>query len=80
MVECVLFGMFVIAIMFDQLNAIFSDETAVEQVQNSGPYRPLKPKMVLLAEVCGRGHPIEWFLPCLTSSTPTSSKSLSYDV
>jgi hypothetical protein len=30
--ESLLFGMFVLAIMIDQLSAIFSDETAVEHV------------------------------------------------
>eukprot|EP00095_Tigriopus_kingsejongensis_P004236 snap_masked-scaffold711_size108467-processed-gene-0.7 protein:Tk04236 transcript:snap_masked-scaffold711_size108467-processed-gene-0.7-mRNA-1 annotation:"palmitoyltransferase zdhhc7" len=64
--ECVLFGMFVIAIGCDQFEAIFSDETLVEQAKRQGPYRPRKPKMTLLAEVCGRGHPLTWFLPCHT--------------
>lgn len=62
--ESVLFGMFVIAIGCDQMEAIFSDETLVEQVKKQGPYRPRKPKMALLAEVCGRGHPLTWILPC----------------
>ncbi len=62
--ESVLFGMFVIAIGCDQFEAIFTDETLVEQVKKQGPFRPRKPKMALLAEVFGRGHPITWLLPC----------------
>jgi len=63
--ESVLFGLFVIAIGCDQFDAIFSDETLVEQAKRQGPFRPKKPKMALLAEVCGRGkHPVTWLLPC----------------
>jgi len=32
MLECLIFGMFVLAILIDQLSAIFTDETAVEHV------------------------------------------------
>ncbi|KAH9368958.1 hypothetical protein HPB48_015994 [Haemaphysalis longicornis] len=53
LVESILFGVFVIAIMCDQ--AILSDETAIEQMQKKGPFRARKPKMALLSEVCGRG-------------------------
>lgn len=56
--------MFVSAILVDQIQAIITDETAVEQVQNQGPYRPHKPKMTLLSEVFGREHPFLWLLPC----------------
>lgn len=37
--ESGLFGLFVTAIMCDQLQAIFGDETAVEQAKHQGPYR-----------------------------------------
>ena len=67
--ESILFGLFVIAIGCDQFEAIFSDETLVEQAKRQGPFRPKKPKMALLAEVCGRGHhPITWLLPCQSHS------------
>jgi len=56
--------MFVCAIACDQFDAIFSDETLVEQAKKQGPYRPKKPKMTLLAEVCGHSHPLKWLLPC----------------
>nr|CAD7443392.1 unnamed protein product [Timema bartmani] len=62
--ESALFGMFVSAILVDQLQAIFSDETAVEQLQKQGPYRPHKSRLALLSEVCGRVHPMMWLLPC----------------
>lgn len=64
LLESALFGLFVIAIMVDQMHAILYDETAVEAVQQKGPYRSHRPKMALLAEVCGRGHPIMWMFPC----------------
>merc|ERR1712079_594370 len=62
--ESVLFGLFVFAIGCDQFDAIFSDETLVEQAKKQGPFRPRKPKMALLAEVFGRNqHPMAWLLP-----------------
>lgn len=78
-VESVLFGLFVVAIMIDQFTAILTDETAVEQIQRKGPFRPRKPKMALLSEVCGRGSPILWMLPC--QNPPRSQDTAShYDV
>lgn len=68
-VESIMFGLIVAAILSIQLQAIFGDETAVEQVQNQGPYRPLKPKYVLMSEVCGRTHPALWLLPCSRSGS-----------
>ncbi|KAJ1527011.1 hypothetical protein ONE63_008555 [Megalurothrips usitatus] len=76
LVESLLFGLFVAAMLIDQLQAIFGDETAVEQAQELGPYRPHKPRMALLTEVCGRTHPLLWLLPCDTS---TSRKSYQND-
>ncbi|XP_013404609.1 palmitoyltransferase ZDHHC3 [Lingula anatina] len=61
-VECVLFGIFVMAIGCDQISAILSDETLVEQVKKEGPRRH-RPKMALLAEVFGKGHPLLWLCP-----------------
>jgi len=67
LLESALFGMFVGAILVDQFQAILGDETAVEQVQQRGPFRPHKPKMTLLSEVCGRRHPFTWLLPCTSA-------------
>ncbi|CAG7716678.1 unnamed protein product [Allacma fusca] len=64
MLESLLFGMFVMAIMIDQLSAVFSDETAVEHVKKLGRHRPRKPRMTLLSEICGRGPVLLWVLPC----------------
>jgi len=64
LLESSLFGLFVSAILVDQFSSIVSDETGVEQAQKQGPYRPRKPKMALLSEVCGRTHWLMWFLPC----------------
>lgn len=73
-----LFGLFVIAIMIDQLSAIFSDETAVEQAKKLGRHRVRKqPKMILLEEVCGKGTCLSWLIPCRTDqhlASVTSSK------
>jgi hypothetical protein len=62
--ESILFGLFVCAIACDQFDAIFSDETLVEQAKKQGPYRPKKAKMSLLAEVCGHSHWAKWVMPC----------------
>nr|CAD7403222.1 unnamed protein product [Timema cristinae] len=79
--ESGLFGMFVSAILVDQLQAIFSDETAVEQLQKQGPYRPHKSRLALLSEVCGRVHPMMWLLPCGGVSRGRDEPLLShYDV
>lgn len=68
LLESALFGLFVIAIMVDQMHAILYDETAVESVQLKGQFRPTyRPKLMRLAEVCGRGHPALWLLPCTHS-------------
>ncbi|KAK4885905.1 hypothetical protein RN001_002176 [Aquatica leii] len=56
LLESALFGMFVAAILIDQLQAIFGDETAVEQVQQKGPYRAHKSKFALLSEFAKYGH------------------------
>merc|ERR1712066_79244 len=58
----VLFGMFVIAIACDQFEAIFTDETLVEQAKKQGP--------------SGRGSP-GWpcWLRCVGGGTPSSGSS-----
>ncbi len=43
-------------VFYLQIQAIFSDETAVEQIQKRGPYRPRKPRMTLMSDVFGRGE------------------------
>ncbi|CAG0920533.1 unnamed protein product [Notodromas monacha] len=57
--EALLFGLFVAAIMCDQFSSILSDATAVEQVisksEGNGLNTFRKPAMALLAEVFGRG-------------------------
>ena len=73
--ESVLFGMFVIAIGCDQCEAIFGDETLVEQAKKQGPFRPRKPKMALMAEVCGRSHPLSWLIPCHSAPRSTDPAS-----
>lgn len=65
LLESGLFGLFVIAIMVDQLHAILYDETAIEQLQMKGSFRPNRPKLSLMAEVCGSRSPIYcWLFPC----------------
>lgn len=65
LLESGLFGLFVIAIMVDQLHAILYDETPIEQLQMRGSYRPNRPKMYLMGEVCGHRTPfLCWLLPC----------------
>lgn len=65
--ESALFGMFVIAILVDQFQAILSDETAVEHVQDIHQryHNKNTPRtFTLLSQVCGKSHPIFWLLPC----------------
>ncbi|CAI4226514.1 unnamed protein product [Auanema sp. JU1783] len=68
--ESVLFGMFVLAVSCDQLNAIFSEETAVEATQRRGrkQYKRARrrSRVALLREVCGGGSVWSWFLPCFS--------------
>lgn len=64
LLESALFGLFVLAIMVDQMHAILYDETAVEAVQQKGTYRPHRRKLALLGDVFGRSHPACWLVPC----------------
>ncbi|CAG2224693.1 ZDHHC3_7_25 [Mytilus edulis] len=68
-VECVLFGMFVIAIGCDQISSILGDETQVEQVKKEGIRREKKSMYSLLQEVFGRGHPLGWLCPLFTEAS-----------
>ncbi|CAG9854511.1 unnamed protein product [Phyllotreta striolata] len=77
LLESALFGLFVSAILIDQLQAILTDETAVEQVKKQGPHRPYKPKMMLLGEVFGKEHPVFWLFPC--SSVPRKEDAILND-
>lgn len=56
-IESALFGLFVLAVSCDQLQAIFNEETVVESVVRRGAgrirRRPAKSKYELLREVCG---------------------------
>lgn len=63
--ESALFGMFVIAILVHQFQAILGDETAVERVQGVQRYNKNTPRtFTLLSQVCGKSHPIFWLFPC----------------
>lgn len=82
LLESALFGMFVSAILIDQMQAILGDETAIEQMQHQGPYRKhRRPRLALLSEVCGRTHPILWLFPFTNSSQRyQDTPLLSHDV
>lgn len=67
-IECILFGMFVIAIGCDQISSILSDETLVEQAKKEGIKRERKSAYNLLQEVFGKGHPLVWLCPLFTDS------------
>lgn len=67
LLESGLFGLFVIAIMVDQLHAILYDETPIEQLQMKGSYRPNRHKLSLMKDVCGpRTSVFCWLFPCTT--------------
>jgi hypothetical protein len=75
---CATFGIFVVAIMFNQLYAIFREETMIESVQkrnsilrrNSARQRSELSKCELLGDVCGQNiHWTLWMLPCFSLPT-----------
>ncbi|VDN07492.1 unnamed protein product [Thelazia callipaeda] len=68
-IESALFGLFVLAVSCDQVQAVLNDETAVEAVQCRGFRNRMdlsRSKMDLIREVCGNGPMILWLLPCST--------------
>ncbi|OZC08973.1 hypothetical protein X798_04060 [Onchocerca flexuosa] len=68
-IESALFGLFVLAVSCDQIQAILNDETAVEAVQRKGFHNRVaqsRSKITLIREVCGNGPMILWLLPCST--------------
>lgn len=79
LLESSLFGLFVIAIMIDQLSAIFYDETPIEALQFRGAYRTTNPKLLLLADVFGNMHPLFWLFPCTDPKT-YDTPLISHDV
>lgn len=75
LVESSLFGMFVFAILMDQIQGIVSEV----DINGEQLYKARKPKLTLLSEVCGRQHPLMWLFPC--GGTPRKYDSLlHYDV
>ncbi|ESO01571.1 hypothetical protein HELRODRAFT_112561 [Helobdella robusta] len=76
-IECILFGLFVVAIGCDQLQAILNDETAVEYVKRQGKHhRGYVNKWSLLAEVFGDGSPMLWLCPFTASSSSSSPSTV----
>uniref|UniRef100_A0A7G3AUZ5 Palmitoyltransferase n=1 Tax=Lutzomyia longipalpis TaxID=7200 RepID=A0A7G3AUZ5_LUTLO len=78
--ESTLFGLFVIAIMVDQMHAILYDEAAVEVLQQKNMYRPFRPKFALLADVFGQEHPLLWMFPCVSLNRKYDTPLLSQDI
>ncbi|KAI1728700.1 DHHC palmitoyltransferase domain-containing protein [Ditylenchus destructor] len=72
-IESCLFGLFVLAVSCDQLQAIFNDETIVEAFQRRGGYRKriARGKIALMQDVCGKGHWCFWLLP-FSNSLPNN--------
>nr|XP_002126411.1 palmitoyltransferase ZDHHC3 isoform X1 [Ciona intestinalis] len=84
-IESILFGLFVIVMLFDQISSIFGDETGVEYTihrsRKTRPPRPRKPRMALLREVFGYGPVYTWLMPCSApGGTVRSLVPGSYDV
>uniref|UniRef100_A0AC35U3G6 A2M_N_2 domain-containing protein n=1 Tax=Rhabditophanes sp. KR3021 TaxID=114890 RepID=A0AC35U3G6_9BILA len=65
-IESSMFGMFVLAVSCDQLQAIFKDETPIERLQRRGysGRRTSKSKYSQMAKVCGQAKWYKWFIPC----------------
>ncbi|CAG2121438.1 unnamed protein product, partial [Medioppia subpectinata] len=71
LIEALLFGLFVVAVLTDQFQAICANETAIDRYlsQHSSKankaQNKTKPKTrKLLTEVCGKGPMIWWLFPC----------------
>ncbi|RWS28363.1 uncharacterized protein B4U80_09446, partial [Leptotrombidium deliense] len=65
LVESLLFGIFVTAVLTDQFQAIFNSETNIERHKNTKNTN-VRSKRHLLSEVFGKGPLFLWFLPCRT--------------
>ncbi|KAI1294672.1 Palmitoyltransferase ZDHHC3 [Halotydeus destructor] len=72
LMESLVFGIFVVAVLTDQFQAIFSDSTTLERCINTKNPRVVKAKSIMMAEVCGSRHALVWLLPC---SRPVALKS-----
>lgn len=65
--ESAMFGMFDVAILVDQFQAILGDETVIERLQGGQHHhyhQKSRKTLTLLSQVCGKGHPVFWLLPC----------------
>lgn len=83
LLEGILFGLFVIAIMVDQMQAILCDESPIEALQLKGLYNKTSyhPKLLLLSNVFGKNHPMLWIFPCSSNnSRKYDTPLLSHDV
>lgn len=69
--ESALFGMFVMAILYDQLEALANDETSIEQLQ-SGNGRGWSIHKIIMSQICR--------LPCSSSSTTIRSSADTHSV
>ncbi|CAG2169037.1 unnamed protein product, partial [Oppiella nova] len=71
LIEALLFGLFVVAVLTDQFQAICANETAIDRylTQHSSKANKTQNKTKLkskklMAEVCGKGPMIWWLFPC----------------
>lgn len=79
LLESSLFGLFVIAIMMDQLHATLYSQASKEALQFKRTFRIKNNKLLMLADICGHAHPICWLLPC-TEAKDCENPLLDYDV
>ncbi|XP_075927428.1 palmitoyltransferase ZDHHC3-like isoform X1 [Petromyzon marinus] len=77
LVESLLFGIFVIVILYDQLMSVLADETAVEQLMKQASRDARRPRrrsgMAVLREVFGRGYIALWLCPCDSPPSETGT-------
>ncbi len=62
-VEALVFGLFVIVMLFDQFSAIFDGTALVQDHRPTAPAPPVKPKYEALRGVFGEPFGLTWFLP-----------------
>ncbi|CAF0784386.1 unnamed protein product [Didymodactylos carnosus] len=66
MIESILFGIFVVSVLIDQLQAILNDRSLIDSLKSNenSKIQPVPPSCVLLRKTFGRGPPVLWFFPC----------------
>ncbi|KAL8610359.1 hypothetical protein ACOMHN_041173 [Nucella lapillus] len=74
--ESIAFGVFTASMLWDQMSAIFSDETYIEQLKKVSPQWEKKARWVSMKSVFGHPFSMLWFSPFATPRTASCSPHL----